>query len=403
MAFRLMVFMFGRPELARRRGAPAKFDGASLEGGMREQLEALRAAALAELGDSASAEQIEAVRVRVLGRGGELTDVMRRMREVAAEERPVIGQLVNQIKREIESRIEALQERLRAAALERSLGEARLDVTLPGARIPRGRLHPLTLVMEQMLDIFASMGFEVAATQDVEDDFHNFEALNFPPDHPAREMQDTFFLPGGMLLRTHTSNGQIRVMQSRKPPLAVVCPGNCYRRDELSVRASPMFGQIEGFMVDRSGRVTMAHLKGVLTEFARAFYGPETAVRFRASFFPFTEPSAEVDIGCLLCGGAGCRVCKQSGWTEILGSGMIHPNVLRKVGYDPAEYQGFAFGMGVERQALLKLGVDDMRLFFENDLRFLEQFPSFVATSAAVSSARSSTSSSSAANTRPRS
>jgi phenylalanyl-tRNA synthetase alpha chain len=237
-----------------------------------------------------------------------------------------------------------------------------------------------------MLDIFASMGFEVVATQDVEDDFHNFEALNFPPDHPAREMQDTFFLPGGMLLRTHTSNGQIRVMQQRKPPLAVVCPGNCYRRDELSVRASPMFGQIEGFMVDRTGRVTMAHLKGVLSEFARAFYGPQIAVRFRASFFPFTEPSAELDISCLLCGGAGCRVCKQSGWTEILGSGMIHPNVLRKVGYDPAEYQGFAFGMGVERQALLKLGVDDMRLFFENDLRFLGQFPSFTARSSATSS-----------------
>jgi phenylalanyl-tRNA synthetase alpha chain len=348
---------------------------------MREQLEALRAAAMAELGDGASAEQIEAVRVRVLGRGGELTDVMRHMREVAAEDRPAIGQLVNQIKREVESRIEALQERQRAAALERSLGEARIDVTLPGARVPRGRLHPLTLVMEQMLDIFASMGFEVVATQDVEDDFHNFEALNFPPDHPAREMQDTFFLPGGMLLRTHTSNGQIRVMQQRKPPLAVVCPGNCYRRDELSVRASPMFGQIEGFMVDRTGRVTMAHLKGVLSEFARAFYGPQIAVRFRASFFPFTEPSAELDISCLLC-----RVCKQSGWTEILGSGMIHPNVLRKVGYDPAEYQGFAFGMGVERQALLKLGVDDMRLFFENDLRFLGQFPSFTARSSATSS-----------------
>jgi phenylalanyl-tRNA synthetase alpha chain len=353
---------------------------------MREQLEALRATAMAELDDGASAEQIEAVRVRVLGRGGELTDVMRRMREVAAEDRPAIGQLVNQIKREVESRIEALQERQRAAALERSLGEARIDVTLPGARIPRGRLHPLTLVMEQMLDIFASMGFEVVATQDVEDDFHNFEALNFPPDHPAREMQDTFFLPGGMLLRTHTSNGQIRVMQQRKAPLAVVCPGNRYRRDELSVRASPMFGQIEGFMVDRAGQITMAHLKGVLSEFARAFYGPQIAVRFRASFFPFTEPSAELDISCLLCGGAGCRVCKQSGWTEILGSGMIHPNVLRKVGYDPAEYQGFAFGMGVERQALLKLGVDDMRLFFENDLRFLGQFPSFVANSSATRS-----------------
>ena len=253
---------------------------------MREQLEALRAAAMAELGDSASAEQIEAVRVRVLGRGGELTDVMRRMREVPNEERPAIGQLVNQIKREVEGRIDALQERLQRAELERSLGEARLDVTLPGARIARGRLHPLTLVMEQMLDIFASMGFEIAATQDVEDDFHNFEALNFPPDHPAREMQDTFFLPGAMLLRTHTSNGQIRVMQRRKPPLAVVCPGNCYRRDELSVRASPMFAQIEGFMVDRAGRVTMAHLKGVLSEFCAGLLWAANRSAFSRELFP---------------------------------------------------------------------------------------------------------------------
>ena len=317
---------------------------------MREQLEALRAAAMAELGDGASAEQIEAVRVRVLGRGGELTEMMRRMREVAAEERPAIGQLVNQIKREIESRIEALQERLRAAALERSLGEARLDVTLPGARIPRGRLHPLTLVMEQMLDIFASMGFEIVATQDVEDDFHNFEALNFPPDHPAREMQDTFFLPGGMLLRTHTSNGQIRVMQRRKPPLAVVCPGNCYRRDELSVRASPMFGQIEGFMVDRAGRVTMAHLKGVLSEFARAFYGPQTAVRFRASFFPVHRAQRRTR--------HQLPALRRRGMPRVQAERMDRNSGLRDDSSQraaqgrlrPAEYQGFAFGMGVERR-----------------------------------------------------
>jgi len=343
---------------------------------MREQLEAIRAAAMAELGDGAAEAHIENVRIRVLGRSGELTTIMRQMREVPPAERPAIGQLINRIKGEIEARLEVLQERLQSAALERSLTEARLDVTLPGNRVPRGRLHPLTLAAERMIDIFAAMGFEVAATQDIEDDFHNFGALNFPPDHPAREMQDTFFIPGGMLLRTHTSNGQIRVMEKRKPPLAVICPGNCYRRDELSVRASPMFSQIEGFMVDRAGRVTMAHLKGVLSEFARAYFGADTAVRFRSSFFPFTEPSAELDISCLLCGGKGCPVCKYAGWTEILGSGMIHPNVLRAVGYDPQEFQGFAFGMGIERTALLKLGVDDLRLFFENDLRFLEQFPS---------------------------
>jgi phenylalanyl-tRNA synthetase alpha chain len=342
---------------------------------MKEQLEEIRRRALAELGDDAAESAIEAVRVRVLGRSGELTEIMRGMREVAQAERPAIGQLINQIKREVEARIEALQERLQRANLERSLGEARIDVTLPGMRIARGRIHPVTQIMERMLDIFVAMGFEIAMTRDIEDDFHNFQALNFPPDHPARQMQDTFYLGGGLLLRTHTSNGQIRVMETRKPPLAVLCPGRCYRRDELSVRGSPMFNQIEGFMVDKRGRVTMAHLKGVLTEFLRAFYGPETRVRIRASYFPFTEPSAEADIHCVFCGGAGCAVCKHSGWVEILGSGMIHPNVLRAVHYDPNEYAGFAFGFGVERPGLLKLGVDDMRLFFENDLRFLSQFP----------------------------
>ncbi len=343
---------------------------------MKDKLEDIRQRAMTDLAENASEEQMESVRVRVLGRSGELTELMRGMRDVPPEERPAIGQLVNQIKRELEDRIEALRQKHKVAALERSLEQAKLDVTLPGAQVPRGRIHPVTHILERMLDIFVSMGFEVAMTRDVEDDFHNFEALNFPPDHPAREMQDTFLVGGGLLLRSHTSNGQIRVMEERKPPLAVVCPGRCYRRDELSVRASPMFTQIEGFMVDRVGRIAMTHLKGVLVEFLRAFYGPDTSVRFRASYFPFTEPSAEVDIHCALCKGAGCRVCKHTGWTEILGCGMIHPNVLRAVNLDPDEYQGFAFGFGVERPALLKLGVDDMRLFFENDLRFLAQFPS---------------------------
>ena len=343
---------------------------------MKEQLEQIRTRALKELGEGASEEQIDTVRVRVLGRSGELTEIMRHMPEVPRQERPAIGRLVNEIKTELEERIARLGEQQKRAAMQRSLTQARIDVTLPGLRVPRGWLHPLTQSRERMLDIFESMGFEVVDTPEVEDDFHNFGALNFPPDHPAREMQDTFFLAGGLLLRTHTSNGQIRVMERRPPPLAIVCPGNCFRRDELSVRASPMFSQIEGFMVDRTGIITMAHLKGVLTEFLRAFFGAGSAVRFRASFFPFTEPSAEVDISCLLCHGAGCRVCKQSGWTEVLGAGMIHPNVLRAVGYDPARFQGFAFGMGVERTSLLKLGVDDMRLFFENDLRFLRQFRS---------------------------
>jgi phenylalanyl-tRNA synthetase alpha chain len=329
---------------------------------------------MAELAQSASLEQIENVRVKVLGRGGELTELLRSMREVPAQERPAIGQLANQVKRDIEERIEVLKNELRRRALGESLARAPLDVTLPGVQFPRGHIHPLTQITERLLDIWAAMGFEVIPTPDIEDDFHNFGALNFPSDHPARDMQDTFFLGDGLLLRTHTSNGQIRVMERRQPPLAVVCPGACYRRDELSVRYSPMFSQIEGFAVDEFGKITMAHLKGALTEFLRAFFGPTSQVRFRASFFPFTEPSAEADVRCIFCAGTGCRVCKHSGWIEILGAGMIHPNVLRAVGYDPQRYSGFAFGMGVERLALIKLGVDDMRLFFENDLRFLTQF-----------------------------
>jgi phenylalanyl-tRNA synthetase alpha chain len=341
---------------------------------MKDQLEEIRRRAMEELTDEADEAQIDAVRVRVLGRSGELTEIMRGMRDVPNAERPAIGQLINQIKNEIAARIEALSEKLKTATLAKSLNEKRLDVTLPGMRIARGRIHPITDILEKMLQIFESMGFEVAMTQDIEDDFHNFEALNFIPHHPARDMQDTFYVEGGSLLRTHTSNGQIRVMEKRRPPLAVVCPGKCYRRDDPGVRASPTFTQIEGFMIDTRGKITMAHLKGVLTEFAHAFFG-STAVRFRASYFPFTEPSAELDIHCLLCDGAGCPVCKHSGWTEVLGCGMIHPNVMRAVEYNPEEYAGFAFGIGVERTGLMKLGVDDMRLFFENDLRFLSQFP----------------------------
>src|SRR5262249_173933 len=243
------------------------------ETGMKEQLEEIRRRARAELSDHATAEAIEAVRVRVLGRSGELTEIMRGIGNLAPAERPLVGKLVNEIKRELESRIAALQDNLRGRELERSLAEAKLDVTLPGTKIPRGRIHPVTQMIEEMLDILCEMGFEVEYTQDVEDDFHNFAALNFAPDHPARHMQDTFFLPGGLLLRTPTSNGQIRVLEHRRPPLAVVCPGGCYRRDDPSVRASPAFNQIEGFMIDGRGRITMSHLKGVLTEFAKGFFG----------------------------------------------------------------------------------------------------------------------------------
>ena len=341
-----------------------------------QDLTSLITEALGEVAASPELGALDETRVRWLGKKGTLTEQLKSLGGLPAAERPAAGQRINEAKERVAAAIEARRGELARAEVERELAVGRIDVTLPGRGEQRGGLHPVTLARLRMEEIFRRAGFEIATGPEIEDDFHNFAALNFPPNHPAREMQDTFFVPGAMLLRTHTSNGQIRVLERRRPPLAVVCPGRCYRRDDLSVRASPMFTQIEGFMVDRRGRITMAHLKGVLAEFARAFFGPATKVRFRASFFPFTEPSAELDIHCLLCAGAGCPVCKHSGWTEVLGCGMIHPNVLRAVNLDPKEYGGFAFGMGVERTGLMALGIDDMRLFFENDLRFLSQFPS---------------------------
>jgi phenylalanyl-tRNA synthetase alpha chain len=308
----------------------------------------------------------------------ELTAVLREMREVPAEERPAMGELVNAVKAVIEERIHDIRRRLDETRLARSLSEERLDVTLPGIRFPRGRLHPLQQVLDETVDIFVEMGFAVEEGPEIEDDYHNFEALNIPHDHPARDMHDTFFVSGDRLLRTHTSPVQIRVMESRQPPLRVIAPGAVYRHDD-DVTHSPNFLQVEGFLVDES--VTFGDLKGVLSEFLRRFFGQGTRVRFRPSFFPFTEPSAEVDIGCVLCAASGtlpdgspCRVCKRSGWVEILGSGLIDPNVFRFVGYDPEKISGFAFGMGIERMAMLKFGVGDIRLFYENDLRFLRQF-----------------------------
>jgi phenylalanyl-tRNA synthetase alpha chain len=285
-----------------------------------------------------------------------------------------MGALANAVKEDVASALEAKASALARAGLERALAEERIDVTLPGRRRPRGHLHPLRQTEDDVIDIFLSMGFSVAEGPDVEDDFHNFGGLNFPEDHPARDAQDTFFLAGEpLLLRTHTSPTQLHVMRSMPPPIRVVMPGASYRRDDPDPTHSPMFHQVEGLLVDE--RVTFADLKGVLTAFLRRFFGPETGVRFRASFFPFTEPSAEVDIACIKCGGdAGCRICKGSGWLEILGSGMVHPNVLRAGGYDPEEVRGFAFGMGIERLTLLRHNLDDMRLFFENDVRFLAQF-----------------------------
>ena len=319
-----------------------------------------------------SSAELERIRVGVLGRQGELTQLLRSLCTLAPEERPLVGAAANEAKRMLEA---LLEERL-AEALESERRaqrtRARLDLTLPSRRPARGVLHPLTRVHDEIVAIFAGLGFSVVDGPEVETDYYNFEALNIPRDHPARDMQDTLYLTESTLLRTHTSPVQIRTMLAQKPPVRIIVPGRVFRRDVADASHSPMFHQVEGLAVDRN--VTMADLKGTLGLFAREMFGPESRVRFRPSFFPFTEPSAEVDVLCFVCHGQGCRLCKQGGWLEILGSGMVHPQVLKNVGYDPEEVTGWAFGMGIERIAMLKYGIDDLRLFFDNDLRFLRQF-----------------------------
>ncbi len=319
-----------------------------------------------------SRQDLEQVRVKYLGKKGLLTEILRSMPSLPPAERPVVGREANVAKDEIEA---ALDERLAVVAgAERRarLAADRLDLSLPGRRVVPGSVHPLTRALDEIIDVFVGLGFAVAEGPEVETDYYNFEALNIPRDHPARDMQDTFYVAEDVLLRTHTSPVQIRTMLREKPPVRIICPGRVYRRDPFDMTHSPVFHQVEGLAVDRD--VSMGDLKGTLELFARELFGPDSRIRFRPSFFPFTEPSAEVDVLCFLCKGGGCRVCKASGWLEILGSGMVHPQVLRNVGYDPEEVTGWAFGMGVERIAMLKYGVDDLRLFFENDLRFLAQF-----------------------------
>jgi phenylalanyl-tRNA synthetase alpha chain len=329
-----------------------------------------REAREAALASTTSAE-LEQVRVRFLGRQGSLTQLLRSLGSLSPAERPRVGAAANEAKKELEHLLEVRLAETVEAERRAARARERPDLTLPGRRPPRGAVHPLAQVDAQIVEIFAGLGFSVAEGPEIETDYYNFEALNFPPDHPARDMQDTFFLPGDRLLRTHTSPVQIRTMQMQRPPVRVICPGRVYRRD-ADITHSPVFHQVEGLAVDR--QTSMADLKATLELFAREMFGPASRIRFRPSFFPFTEPSAEVDVICFLCGGEGCRVCKSSGWLEILGSGMVHPNVLKNVGYDPEEFTGWAFGMGIERIAMLKYGIDDIRLFFENDVRFLSQF-----------------------------
>lgn len=338
---------------------------------MKEQLDGLLKAALMEISEAGNEESLQELRVKYLGKKGAITAVMKGLGALSPEERPIVGQLVNTVKNQLETSLDETLDRVRDASKRERLERERIDVTLPGRRTPRGTKHPITLVIEEISDIFSGLGFQVAEGPEVELDFYNFEALNFPKDHPARDMQDTFFVDDSILLRTHTSPVQVRTMLKHAPPVRIISPGTVYRCDSDATH-SPMFHQIEGLMVDNG--VTFGDLKGILTTFVTQYFGKDIGVRLRPSFFPFTEPSAEVDIACVMCKGKGCRVCKESGWLEILGAGMIDPEVYRHVGYDPELISGFAFGMGVERVAMLKYGIGDLRLFFDNDVRFLQQF-----------------------------
>jgi phenylalanyl-tRNA synthetase alpha chain len=328
--------------------------------------------ALADVDASADLERLDEVRVRLLGKKGQLTEQLKSLGALPAAERPAAGQRINEAKAAIQAAIESRREALEAAALDAELAKGAIDVTLPGRGREPGSLHPVTRTRLRIERIFTQAGFEVATGPEVEDDFHNFEALNIPKNHPARAMHDTFYFPDGRLLRTHTSPVQIRAMRATKPPLAVIAPGRVYRIDSDMTHA-PMFHQVEGMVVGEA--TSFANLKAMLHTFVEHFFEQPLGMRLRPSYFPFTEPSAEVDIECVFCHGAGCRVCKNSGWLEILGCGMIHPNVLAAAGIDSERWQGYAFGMGIERLAMLRYGVDDLRLFFENDLQFLKQFP----------------------------
>jgi len=325
-----------------------------------------------EIAAIATPEELEKLRISYLGRKGLFTEIFEAIKSLPAEERPRAGQLANRVRNEMSSEWNRKKKEIELKGEEAEVERKAVDVTLPGKKFTLGRKHPITLTLDEIKNIFVSLGFLIVDGPEVETEYYNFEALNMDLDHPARDMWSTLYIGEGLLLRTHTSPVQIRVMERQSPPLAIIAPGKCYRRDAIDASHSPMFHQVEGLLVDKG--ISFANLKGVLTHFSRRMFGPETKVRFRPSFFPFTEPSVEVDIQCVICEGRGCSVCKQSGWLEILGAGMVNPKVFQFVHYDTKEYTGFAFGMGVERIAMLRYGIDDMRLFFENDLRFLKQF-----------------------------
>ncbi|MGB9976677.1 phenylalanine--tRNA ligase subunit alpha [Thermovenabulum sp.] len=338
---------------------------------MKEELIALKTELDELLGSIDDLVEINNIRVKFLGKKGKLTALMKKMGELPPGERPVIGQLVNKIKEEMEFAIEEKIKTIKENIKKEKIEKEKIDVTVP-TRVILGHRHPLSIVLNEVINFFYGLGYEVVEGPEVEWDYYNFEALNIPKDHPARDLQDTFYITEDILLRTHTSPVQIRTMEKSKPPIKVIVPGRVYRSDAVDATHSPVFHQVEGLVVGEC--VTMADLKGTLTAFAKAIFGEERKTRFRPSFFPFTEPSAEMDISCISCNGKGCRLCSYTGWIEILGCGMVHPNVIKNGGYDPEKVLGFAFGMGLERIALLKYNIDDMRLLFENDLRFLSQF-----------------------------
>ena len=339
---------------------------------MKAQLEAILKNATAEIKTVADRAALENVRVKFLGKKGELTAILRGMKDLSAEERPVIGQLANDVRAAIETAIEAASKGVEEAALNARLARETIDVTMPGEEPAIGVKHPLTLVLDEIKDIFIGMGFEIAEGPEVELDHYNFEALNIPKNHPARDTQDTFYISDNVVLRTQTSPVQVRTMEQRRPPIRIIAPGRVYRSDAIDATHSPLFHQIEGLVVDCG--VTMADLKATLEVFAKRLYGEDTVVRFRPHHFPFTEPSAEMDVMCFMCHGEGCRLCKGEGWIEILGCGMVHPKVLETCDIDPDEYSGWAFGMGLERVVMRRFKIDDIRMFFENDVRFLHQF-----------------------------
>ncbi len=333
--------------------------------------ESLLDEALQAIEGAANERSLDDLRVQYLGKKGSFTDLLKGLGKLAPEDRPAAGESINLAKKKLQSAIESRKEILVSAALDAKLGEEKIDVTLPGRRQSAGGLHPITITTERIKRIFAAAGYDVAEGPEIEDDYHNFEALNIPAHHPARAMHDTFYVSPGTVLRTHTSPVQVHVMENGEAPFRMICPGRVYRCDS-DLTHTPMFHQVEGLLIDEN--VSMADLKGTVVEFLRAFFEEDMPVRFRPSYFPFTEPSAEVDMGCVACGGKGCRICSHTGWLEVMGCGMVHPRVLEMSNVDTSKYSGFAFGMGIERLAMLRYNVSDLRLYFENDVRFLRQF-----------------------------